>query len=206
MKKRTMSQAKDFPSCALYLSDLDDILEIMSGINSISDQAFEYENLDELKSKRGSNPRELFIENAPLGLALRIWGAKTQLGRGGNPSAIASFAQIQDILNRNRRKILYLFFSRYSAIVAALLFLVLFFLDLPRWESFISVVLLFSWVIVSFRNQTGGFTRIYLLNRHEQQSFLKSNKDAIIVGIISALISSALSFLVAYLLFRGGIK
>lgn len=210
MKKRTMSRVKQFPSCSLYLSEVEDILAILayppSSVNTISDHGFEYESLDEFKSKRGPNPKELFIENVPSGLALRIGGGKTVLSSLGNPSAIASFAQVEEILNGNRRRFLYLFFSRYSAILIALLFFVLVFLDLPRWQSFILVVLLFSWFILAMKNQIGGFTRLSLVTRHDQQSFFKRNKDAIIVGIISTVVSSILAFVVAYLLFRQGIR
>jgi hypothetical protein len=207
VRKKTKGQIKDFPSSTLYLSELEEILAIFHdgpGTTTISDNDFEYESIAELKSKRGSEPEKLVIERD--GLVLRIGNGKTNLSSAGSVIGVGHFAQIQDILNSHRRPI-YFLLNKYSALLAVVVgFIPGFLLSLPRWITGTTFLLMLVFAFIALINNNGGYTRIRLVNRHEEQSFFKRNQDAIIVGTISTIVSSILSFVVAYLLFRQGIK
>jgi len=95
----------------------------------------------------------------------------------------------------------------------------------PFWAGvflLVGLVSVFSWVPIGVRividfalfiialslftnDAIGRFSRIFSTNRHEQESFWFRNKDVLLAGLISAVIGASLSFIVAYLLFRGGI-
>ena len=165
-------------------------------------------------SKHGETIKKLTIESDSPPLSLKIDRNKTELHRGGSVSTIAPYAQIQTLLKSKRRPVLFALFNPIGLFLAVgLMVLVLKFLINPAWPQWAAIpialpsaLLLATIFILMSKNLEGGLSKIVLINRHEEQSFLKRNKDAVIVGTISAIVSSGLSFLVAYLLFRSGIK
>jgi len=79
--------------------------------------------------------------------------------------------------------------------------------SIPTWARWILAIAL---IVVSITAgqlyQRGAFTKISLKKKHEQDSFWTKNKDTIVVAVITNIITALLSFTVAYLLFRQGIK
>ena len=116
-------------------------------------------------------------------------------------------SQIEDILNKCERKIIRIFNSLPFAILVGLLFGAVIGVIL-KFEGWLAVVLFISLVIIgislilkSYRLSLHQHSTIILSERLERANFLKRNKDQIIVGLIIAIISVALTVL-AFKLFQ----
>jgi hypothetical protein len=57
-----------------------------------------------------------------------------------------------------------------------------------------------------YHNRLGGFSRIFSIDRLEQESFWHRNRDEILRQVFSNLLAFLLGILAAYLLFKSGIK
>lgn len=213
MRKKVKGEAKTCQSITLYESELLEILEVMKGCCgsvSITDDGFEYSNLEEVKANRGTKIKSLTIEGAEPALALRVRiQGKTELSHDGHILVLPAYIQIQQILKERRRPVLYALLNIYTALGAFCLFLLLAIKSPPPVKGVITIpvlcatALLVVLSVLSGLNHTGAFSQIILKSRHEEKSFSERNKDSIIVGIISSIIGAALAFVVAYLISKG---
>jgi hypothetical protein len=205
MRRKQVREYKKFPSVVLYQEDLQELIEIFKGNTSsftISDNEFEYDNIEELKAKRGPKVKLLFIESETPLLEFQIGWGRTKLMHGGNVISVPGFNEISRLLRTTRRRLLYLAFNRYTAIASMVLLLPILYMFPPPWRHYVMfplTVLVAVFFILGFNNQAGAFSRIILLSRYDEQSFYARNKDTIWVGVIVAVVTSFVTWLITYL-------
>lgn len=203
----------------LYRDTIEEILDILTKYCKevvIASEGYEYESLDELESKRGSDLKEIELKgrspyvyfHASRGSMGRSWVAAD--GEG----AETPYFLICNLLIRHRRTWLRLILNPlvcllYFAIWLSLLFI---FRQPIRSHSLVIPISLLSisfFIILALQaNATylGQYCLITLRRRHEKSTFWLRNKDEIIRQILSNLLAFGLGLLSAYLLFKKGIK
>jgi len=208
VKKKLKDETRAIPSALLDRADLEEILQLFNSIAEnvkISDDEFEYDSIAELESKRGQTIRRLTIESESPSFSLTITKADTQLSRkGGATSVLAPYTQIRDLLKQRRRLFFHSFFNPFSALIilfGTIVVIVFFGAHMPVFMAFPLALVLVTPIILAPMHMSGAFTKILLVNRHEQQSFWTRNKDKIFLAIIVALITLFFSNL-SWLIFR----
>jgi hypothetical protein len=217
-KKKSPTQLGIAGSFALYRDDLDEIVAKLTETCKqviIEDNKYRYDSLDDLFDKQGPHPNQLSINSRdPLVIFnVRIKPRYTTLGTSGDGDNLAPYFSVKEILESKKRGGLGAFLnSPLSTLLFFLLVIIVLFipglgspvLTLIRW-LFLFVMLVSS-VTLQMLYDRGAFTTISLKKKHEEGSFWTKNKDTIIIAIITNVITALLSFTVAYLLFRQGIK
>ena len=213
MKKKLRGEETHFVTLKLYKEDLDEILEIMRAADNkvtIGDDEFIYDSIEELQKRKGRVIKRLDLSNSASSLTFTMGNREVKLTRAGDIETISPYTQIKEILNKCRRKPWDTILHPYLIIpIIVSIFVAAFFSDRYLSEKATVAILtptILMLVLSLVLHHEGIFSRIVLISKHEEQSFWIRNKDAVIVAVISAIVASALTFLVTYILFTQGIK
>jgi len=204
MKKKLKGEQKNCTAVKIYRNDIEEIIELMKAafaVVEICDEEFEYDSIDELIERRGEQIKNLTISSAVPSLSLKLSTGEIKLVRDGETGTMTPFVQIQEILRRRQRKVLAVILNPILvALYFGLILLVLNFHQRLPWSDSITILvsapLMVGLGICFSGHRLGMFSRILLLNEHQEQSFWKANKDKIYLLIIGALIGSVLTKLV----------
>ncbi len=215
MKKKLRGEETHFVTLKLYKEDLDEILEIMRAADNkvtIGDDEFIYDSIEELQKRKGRVIKRLDLSNSASSLTFTMGNreVKNANSGAGDIETISPYTQIKEILNKCRRKPWDTILHPYLIIpIIVSIFVAAFFSYCYLSEKATVAILtptILMLVLSLVLHHEGIFSRIVLINKHEEQSFWIRNKDAVIVAVISAIVASALTFLVTYILFTQGIK
>jgi hypothetical protein len=206
MRKRVLNRETTVTSVTLYRDDLDELLKLLNDYHfdiHISDDEFDYDNLADLQHSKGDRVSKLNVRgfhNTTV-LDFKVSHNTTLNVLNGDEA----FLSVRDFLEKRKRRYLHLI-----SVLVIVLGVATFLVDAAlktrmRWVfiPFIIAGIAF-WILM--RNKEGAFTRIILTRKHEASSFWKRNKDAIWIVVITAIVTSVMSVLASYFLFRQGIK
>lgn len=213
MEKIIKSRWEDLPPVKLYLDDIEKIVEILREVSTtikIETDEYSIEDVKELASLDKERVTELNIQSAEPYLNLRIGPQKSWLNIAKDePSSRGTFEKIKEVLFLRRRKALG-FLDKWSITFPLTWLLgfatVEFMIKAIRGGgtlfiigSIISpLILLFYLLLASYFWSHGSFI-IILRRRSQEQSFIKRNKDRIIVGVLLALVSGAIGLIIGRL-------
>ena len=210
MKKvKESSKSQSFPSVELFLSDLEEIYEILTETSkeiNISSGEYVYESLQDLKENnpqkikkiefQGYNPYISLKFKKSLSSANSVW---LYIGNVTKESENA-FYRISAILNRKRLPLSKFFTFPLFFIFYSIFFILLYipydliqkiFPSKISILSFIFLPLILS--IFCFLFSTGYLSKINLINKNKRSTFIKRKKDDIILLIIGAIIGFILN-------------
>lgn len=191
----------------VYLEDIvaiDRILKEVSELDTkFTTSDYEFSNIDELKSHVGGAVIHNLDLDSPWNdksdVRIRLYESGAYVH--GSDKTLASegaYKKVCDILKHRQRPILWVLTSWVSNIVAPALFgssivlmLVLLRLygPLAGFGVFAAGLIILLLSFLSYRQSDKKFSAVELVNKSEKQSFLKRNKDQIIVGILVSLVS-----------------
>ena len=212
MKELKRPISKELPPTRMYLDDVQAIYNILkNNCSSVRIETDKYEISDIVKLKDISvneihtisfkcRDPYIIIDLLPHGGRLYIEEDST-INRG-------ILSQIEDILSKCERKIIRLLNSLPAYLVVGMLLGVAFPIIFKFTERWLSVTLSISLLVIlilllvkSYRLSLRQHSTIILSERRARASFIKRNKDQIIVGLIIATVSVALTVL-AFKLFQ----
>lgn len=207
MKKiKESSKSQSFPSVELFLSDLEEIYEILTETSkeiNISSGEYVYESLRDLRENNPQKIKKLKFQghNPYISLSFEksinsVW---LYIGDVTKESENA-FYRISAILNKKKLPL-----SKFFTFPLFVIFLSIFFilLYIPKdliqkispskisSLSFVFLPLILSFFCFLF--STGYLSKINLINKNERSTFIKRKKDDIILLIIGAIIGFILN-------------
>ena len=201
----------------LYRDDIEEILDILTTHCEkviIASYDYEYESLDELKSKRGTDLKQIELKgrspyvyfHASRGSMGRSWVSAD--GEG----AETPYFLISNLLTQHKRKLLRLIFNPilcifYAASVTTLM--LVFRQHFKATASFVVVMLFYSsflitLLLLAMGTFLGELSIITLKRKHEQSSFWSNNKEKVWLMIIGAIIGGILTKAIGFLLSKLG--
>jgi len=211
VKKKLKGETKTIASATLYRADLEEILELFTGSCAnvkITDDEFEYSNLDEVESKRGKHPKSLMIESDSPPLSLRVHQGTTYLAHGGSDEVVLAYTKIQQLLKSRRRSILFFFFNPFMTVFMELPLVALLILasrhPVGLWLAILLALFMVGIPLIARAVIMGGLTRILLVNRHDEQGFWAANKHKIWLILLGAIIGGVLAKIIPFLLTKLG--
>ena len=207
MKKvKESSKSQSFPSVELFLSDLEEIYEILTETSkeiNISSGEYVYESLRDLRENNPQKIKKLEFQghNPYISLSFKksinsVW---LYIGDVTKESENA-FYRISAILNKKKLPL-----SKFFTFPLFVIFNIIFFILLcipkdliqnifPSKISFLSFVFLpLILSIFCFLFSTGYLSKINLINKNKRSTFIKRKKDDIILLIIGAIIGFILN-------------
>jgi hypothetical protein len=206
VKKRASHKTTSLFSVKLYRNDLDDILTLLEThryTKDISDAKNEYMDLADLEHEKGTVIRDLSINGAGDESSLKL-----HLGKGGITLEVNNddglYFLLKALLRSKTRIGLGIFVHLFVG------FAIVGFFTIPRFlnDRFVplSVLALLASAFLLAGWYAGGFSVVYLTQKHLLPSIWKRNKDTILVATISAFVSAALTFAITYYFFLKGCK
>jgi hypothetical protein len=214
-KKNSPSQSSTSPSVKLTRDDVEEILEILTGVCKrieIEDDKFEYDSLDELEQKGGKKIERLILSGVSpyISLKVREDGFRTKLFASGDDSALAPYLKIKGILERRKRKLLHFLFSIPIGIIlwcifSLAIFLILGFSPIPvaEWVKVCCMYFVgFIFGALHYFTNVGRFTLVTLNRKNERKSFWARNKEKLLLTLLTIALTAILTFIVTYLLFK----
>jgi hypothetical protein len=201
-KKEFVFRRATFPSVKLYRDDVEEILTLITPYaKQISDEKYEYTDLDDLAQGRGNIIHNFSIDGTALGTTFKLTISQT-----GNYLQVTNkdeiFLQLKEFFKTKRRTGLGLLFLTLSIVTAAIF--VLFFNTswTARIISFSAYLVTLGLLLFWYQ---GKFSIIHLTQKHQLPSFWKKNRDIWIL-VLSNILTGIVSAFVAYYLFKHGIK
>ena len=202
-----------FPSIILFKSGIEELLENLQQekptLIKIEDLEYEYDSLDELFTKYQGKELKLlkifafysedYLENVMVTIGRS--GIKFYC-RETTPKTLAVQLRVKRFFKTHERQFTGYFFNPffYFFIVALLILLIAVTLPVPIPQlSLIGAAILFSAFLLFVLNRVGSFSRILVIDRHEQETFLARNKDTIWVGVIVGIVTAVVTWFVTYL-------
>jgi hypothetical protein len=194
------------------------IVEILETIREhckqvrITDNEYEYEDLEEIKRIRGTGISSLDISGQDPSMTFSIGN---RLTLEASETASIPYLRIRAILDHRKRWLLNLLFKPTVMVILLVTYIVLvaFLFTRRHFYSNLNLLLYFPAIVYSFVSvplalnvHVGKYSKILLLNKHERPSFWARNKDELLRQIISNILAFGLGILAAYLLFKQGIK
>ncbi|HKB65830.1 MAG TPA: hypothetical protein VKC61_08225 [Pyrinomonadaceae bacterium] len=205
----------NFHSIYIFRPGLEELVDIIQqeepATLQVYDADYEYESLTEFLDKYdGKDIATIaFLATFPDSVLITLSKQKiTFHASETTPKTLGLLTRLKPFFSAHRRASTGVLFSPFPfwAGVFLLVGLVSVFSWVPIGVRIVIDFALFIIALSLFTNDAiGRFSRIFSTNRHEQESFWFRNKDVLLAGLISAVIGASLSFIVAYLLFRGGI-
>jgi hypothetical protein len=206
---------RNFPSIILFKSGIEELLETLKEEEptsiTIADIEYEYESLDEFFTKyQGKEIKFLRF------MAFYSETIMVTIGRSGvsffapktTTKVLGVLLRMEQFFKIHERPANF-FFSPvlYTVVIGALLFLVwsMNFLN-GGIRVAIGILIMALAALFFYHNRLGGFSRIFSIDRLEQESFWHRNRDEILRQVFSNLLAFMLGILAAYLLFKSGIK
>lgn len=207
---------RTFRSIILFKSGIEGLLETLKEEAptsiTISDIEYEYESLDEFFAKyQGKDIKFLrFMAFYPDDAVM------VTIGRSGlsffapktTTKVLGVLLRVEQFFKIHERPANFVFNPvLYLVIIGGLLYSIW---NMQFLRTGLRVVIgipvvLFA-ALVFYHNRLGGFSRIFSIDRLEQESFWQRNRDEIIRQVFSNLVAFILGILAAYLLFKSGIK
>ena len=206
-KIKESSKSQSFPSVELFLSDLEEIYEILTETSkeiNISSGEYVYESLRDLRENNPQKIKKLEFQghNPYISLSFKksvnsVW---LHIGDVTKESENA-FYRISAILNKKKLPL-----SKFFTFPLFVIFNIIFFILLcipkdliqnifPSKISFLSFVFLpLILSIFCFLFSTGYLSKINLINKNERSTFIKRKKDDIILLIMGAIIGTIIGF------------
>jgi hypothetical protein len=200
------------PSVTLFRDEIDNILTILTTSCesiTISDDQYQYDSLEELQEKQGNTIKNISLAGHKPFITLQVKQDMPYviLSGGNHEDSLVPYTKVKELLQRHRRSILTTIFHPISAVSGFILLIaVLVVIDvkagfrIPKdwvWVLVFAIGLSIAYTAATIR--LGAFSFINLSRRHQQKSFWARNKDAIITGIISAIVGGIIALIVARL-------
>jgi hypothetical protein len=211
-KKKGKSDCKHFRPVNLYREHLEHIIDIFSescGKVEISDDEFEYENLDELKRIRGLRPKKISIRGRDPDVFLDLNRNYIYLHRStSDQNSIYVYKMVEDILQENKNLLGILFAAPVLIVFVLGFFIVLKFVPsevLKQWfpskvSAIAFLLVLLGFPLMSLGTCFGGFSYISLNKKHEEKDFFYRNKEDIIKVCLGAIMGAIVTWLLTKIL------
>lgn len=204
MKKSESRSYKDFPSTIFYLNDLLDLINfIRPNVKNLTIRAEEYnlDNVDELKDlinvfQDGRIPGIEIIGHDPrISINIQSYGIRVYISEESTIT-LAVVQKTQEIAARHKR-IIFLYAAKYAH---WLFFLPIVPLYISGYKiaalSLILPSLASAWICINL--EVKSRVKIYVRKKSDFSSFFSRKKDDIFVALISAIIGSLVTILIAY--------
>lgn len=214
MEKITKSRFESLPPIKLYLDDIEKIVDILRELSSeikIETEEYALKDVNEFASLNKEKLAELRIRSLEPHLSLDLGPRHVWLDIAEDiPSSRGTFEKIKEVLLSRRRK-----FAGFAGnlegglIVSLILGFATISMGLKAIEgggalfSIGAVIMLLISLVFGrwyFRVISKESSLIILKRRNQQQSFFQRNKDRIIVGIILALASGFIGWVLRTLI------
>jgi hypothetical protein len=212
MKELKRPIHKGLPLIRMYLEDVQAIYNILRNNCSsviIKTEKYEISDVTKLKDIGENQIHTLRFECQDPYVSINFLPFEGRLYISEDSTITRGIlSQIEDILNKCKRKIMRLLCSSLMPTIMGVLVGAAFYPILRFTEGGLSVTLLVFLVliyilllVIFYRISLHQYSTIILSERRERTSFLKRNKDQIIVGLIVAIVSVCLTVL-AFKLFQ----
>ncbi len=202
----------ELPVIKMYLDDVQAIYDILkNNCNTVIIETDKYQITDitKLKDIGVDEIHEMSFncQNPDINIELRPYMGRIYISEDSTLTR-GILSQIEEILSKCKRKIVSklessLFYLLFSLLVSATIVLLVIFVEL--WLAIfwgVTVVLIYILLVVkSYRLSLRQHSTIILSERRERTNFFNRNRDQIIVGLIIAIVSVALTIL-AFKLFQ----
>jgi hypothetical protein len=198
--KNETSLRKTYAPVVVTLDELNAIMAIMvsaGGKIDLSNNEYKFESIDEAKEHFGSVPARSFnISSYKPSASIDLDKSSATLHVMPSPTYRQLFHEIDDILAKCERKprILYSYWMLLLATAPWLASLVweVMFKGVPvllGLQILIGLLLLWGQITTTMRHSVIIFQR-----RHERQTFFVRNRDAILLAVVTSLISGAIGY------------
>lgn len=195
-KDRTFN--KSYRPVVLYIDNLNELLLALdAGKPEISTSAYQFESVEELKDHFG--PQRLFdlkIGSSNPSVSINFSRIDARLYVFGSPTSAQAFYEIDEILRRCERRPRFLYHGWLFLLPSVWWGISQVwdpkFRDIPL--SLFLVGISFPLVFWNLFVNTRRHSMIVLQRRHEASSFLKRNRDAIWMNILSAIGGGLVTF------------
>lgn len=210
MKRRHKNLIKNYKMPHLFRDELEKIELILTEANvkgyKIVTPDFEYEKVSEIpKDIKPLFELQIISSDPYMELNFSRNSARIFVGRNDLISQ-GIFSKIDQILTNSQRKTRW-FFSQLGPFIGGASFtLLLIGLSFIKTKPNIGIIFLslsfigILWGIFSFRIDLNKFSIIEVIKRREKPSFLKRNKDQILLILLGAIIGSMITLLLKLLL------
>lgn len=200
MEKLIKSRSFSIPTVHLYYEDLSDLISLFKSsskrLSIVSDDS-RFDSLEDLKKSCGESINDLELTGHDPHVSLRFKRDLLSSGiwiysEGGEADSL--FLRVCDRLQQNKSFISIIFPSFIGKVAV-------FFLICASWwgpkiasisiSLFLKLFVLFILLaLIPSLFQNGHLYSLTLIKKSERKSFWKRNQDAILVGVISAIVSA----------------
>src|ERR1700738_1666511 len=198
--KNETSLRKSYAPVVVTLDALNAIMAILvqaGGQIDLSNEDYKFESIDEAQEHFGSVPTRSFkISSYKPSAHIELDKSSSNLFVSPSPTYRQLFHEIDDILSKCERKprIIYSYWMLLAATVPWMISLVWQFIyaGIPVFLGFqilFGLLLLWGQIITTLRHSVIIFQR-----RHERQTFFVRSRDAILLAVVTSLISGAIGY------------
>jgi hypothetical protein len=199
--KKEVSQRKRYKPVVISLDDLDAIMAILRNAGceriDLSNKDYRFETLDEAKELFGSSPTcDFAISTYKPSASIDFDGSSTTLFVSASPTSRQLFHELDDVVARCQRPFRVIF-SYWMLVVVTMPWIVSFAWE-PKYAgipiSLVVQLVLFVPLILGIFISLQKHSVIVFQRRHERQTFLVRNRDAILLTVVSSLISGGIGY------------
>lgn len=195
-----------FPPVRLYLDDVEELFNILKkhakSVN-IETEKYELDDVTHLKEIKSDKIHKLTLSTSSPYISIdfendsaRIYFSEdTTLNRG-------ILSEIEDVIKRCRRRFAHIFHKSHPSFwlpAVAGASLVQVYKYTKGWPFGVIAALILTPIVLGFifdwKIDFNQYSTIILSERHKQDTFFKRNRDGAIVGIIIAIVTAALTWL-----------
>lgn len=210
MKKLAKQLSESLPPVKLFLDDIEKIVEIAGELSKeieLSTDEYSFANVNDLSQLQQEELTALNVHIYYFDLWLNFTPSYVSLSVQGNTAThIGVFQEIKNFIQSRRRK----FLTAYKNVLIWILGLIglgvviaapiLHIRGLLLIGVFATVIIIIALNILYYYITHRRYSIIILKRRIEQPSFLKRNKDKIILSLFSAVIGAILYVLIEFLI------
>jgi len=212
MKTLKQPISKELPLTRMYLDDVKAIYDILKnncGSVEITTDKYEISDVTKLKDIGESQIHTLNFECRDPYISINLFPSHGRIYISEDSTITRGIlSQIEDILNKCKRKIASILDSFSAYIILGLLLSTSLVMISKFTEGWLSITLVIFIILIfilyygqTYRLSLHQHSTIILSERRERANFFKRNKDQIIVGLIIAIVSVGLTVL-AFQLFQ----
>lgn len=210
MKKIIPSRSEDLKSARLYLDDIKEIFEIL--FNSAENVTIETKNymldsMEDFTELHEEKIHDITLSSQEPYVTVKFSPSRISLyiGKDNNESR-GIFEKIKKILIKCERPFTWILHNSVAYTLCTYLFFCLIGFSIAIKDAFLSVyfsllfILCLLWAIYGWNDRFYHFSTIILKYRINYPSFIKRNKDRIIIALISAVVSAILTWILSLLI------